>query len=106
MLGPASVSCQREIEWPFGAEFVKYLRMSKFAGMSGNVEFDTVTGHRINLTLSIVDKTRTGVDLVGYWRDKTTQKSIEIVRSYAKEKDHVLDKLNRNLIITTKLVNS
>lgn len=99
-----AVSCQRETEWAFGPELVKYLRMSKFNGLSGHIEFDQRTGFRTNLTLSIVDKTRTGVDMVGYWRDTKKSKPIEIVRSYAKEKDQVLDKLNRNLIITTKLV--
>ena len=99
--------------------------MSRFEGLSGHVEFDHATGLRNNLTLSIVDKTKTGVDLVivngnlnfilinkknfskvGYWRDNIVQnkKSIEIVRSYAKEKDQVYDKLSRHLKVTTKLV--
>lgn len=59
-----AVSCQRETDWSFGPEFVRYLRMSKFNGLSGNIEFDPHTGSRTNLTLSIVDKTRTGIDMV------------------------------------------
>jgi hypothetical protein len=97
-----SVSCQKEEPWLFGSEFMKYMKMNSFTGLSGNVEFDQMTGFRTNLTLSIVDKTRSGVDLIGYWRSKAS-KSIQIVRSYAKEKDHVLDKLNRHLNITTKI---
>jgi hypothetical protein len=59
-----SVSCQKETPWPFGSEFIKYLKMGNFSGLSGNVEFDNATGYRTNFKLSIVDKTKTGVDLV------------------------------------------
>lgn len=99
-----TVSCQRETPWSFGEEFMRNLKMSQFNGLSGYIQFDPNTGYRTNLTLSIVDKTKTGVDLVGYWRDSSPKRPIEIVRSYAKEKDQILDKLNRNLIVTTKLV--
>ncbi len=121
-----SVSCEKEIVWPFGSELLKLMKMSNFNGLSGHIEFDSLTGSRSNITLAIVDKTKTGVDLVyiclllknkfeilltffyinkvGYWKEVNPKKPIEIVRSYAKEKDQVLDKLNRNLIVTTKLV--
>ena len=59
-----SVSCQKETSWQFGTDFMRYLKMSKFEGLSGHVEFDQMTGFRSNITLSIVDKTKTGVDLV------------------------------------------
>jgi hypothetical protein len=63
---PASpvVSCDKELAWEYGSEFMKFLKMSKFNGLSGNIEFEEATGYRTNLTLSIVDKTRTGVDMV------------------------------------------
>lgn len=77
--------------------------MTSFNGLSGFIAFDQTTGFRTNLTLAIVDKTKTGVDLVGYWNDSNGKKPIEIVRNYAKEKDQILDKLSRNLIVTTKL---
>ncbi|CAF0769478.1 unnamed protein product [Brachionus calyciflorus] len=96
-------SCESETPWLYGTEFMKHMKNMKFNGLSGNIEFDVYTGYRKNLTLCIVDKTRTGVDLVGYWKDINSSKSIEIVRSYSKEKDQVLDKLSRNLIVTTKL---
>lgn len=117
------VSCDKETPWSFGNEFIKMLKMTNFNGLSGHIEFDPASGFRTNVTLAIVDKTKTGVDLVslfliisiklnmtqillkvGYWREFNNKKPIEIVRSYAKEKDQVLDKLNRNLIVTTKLV--
>lgn len=97
-------SCENEIPWSYGNEFLVQLRKIKFTGLSGYIEFDENTGYRKNVTLAIVDKTRSGVDLVGFWRDYVQDNPIEIVRSYAKEKDQVMDKLNRNLIITTKLV--
>ena len=97
-------SCESEKPWSYGTELMKSLRKTKFNGLSGSVEFDEETGYRKNITLSIVDKTRIGIDLVGYWKEANLSKPIEIVRSYAKEKDHIFDKLNRNLIVTTKLV--
>lgn len=97
-------SCESEKPWIYGSELMKNLRKTKFNGLSGVVEFDQYTGYRQNIALSIVDKTKIGIDLVGYWRDNNSSKPIEIVRSYAKEKDHIFDKLNRNLIVTTKLV--
>ena len=61
----SSVSCQKETPWLFGPEFIRFLKMSSFKGLSGQIEFDSFTGFRNNLTLSIVDKTKIGVDLVG-----------------------------------------
>ena len=59
-----TASCQKENPWLFGMDFMRYLRMSNFYGLSGHVEFDQTTGYRNNITLSIVDRTRAGVDLV------------------------------------------
>lgn len=58
------------------------------------LEFQTWFNNKFNLIF---------INKVGYWRD--WKKEIEIVRSYAREKDQVLNKLNRNLNVTTKLVN-
>ena len=58
------MSCSNDKPWMFGAEFIKYLKLSNFKGLSGHMEFDQKTGYRKNLKLSIVDKTKTGVDLV------------------------------------------
>lgn len=43
---------------------------------------------------------------MGYWTEQKKEggKSINIVRSYTKEKDQVLDRLNKHLIVTTRLV--
>jgi hypothetical protein len=42
---------------------------------------------------------------MGYWKENPLKNnSIEIIRSYDKEKDLVSLKLNKNLIVTTKLV--
>ena len=62
-----SVSCQKETPWQFGPEFLKYLKKSSFNGLSGRVEFDQLTGYRNNVTLAIVDKTKTAVDLVCFY---------------------------------------
>ncbi len=59
-----TTSCQKETPWLFGMDFMRFLKMSSFKGLSGNVEFDQTTGYRNNITLSIVDRTRAGVDLV------------------------------------------
>ncbi|CAF0769509.1 unnamed protein product [Brachionus calyciflorus] len=96
-------SCETETPWNFGQKFMEYLKKTKFVGLSGNIEFDRATGYRTNLTLSIIDKNKSGVELVGFWRDKNTSNPVDIVRSYAKEKDRIMDKLNRNLIVTTKI---
>ena len=64
MTEPPVVSCDRETTWSFGKEFVKLLKMSNLNGLSGHIEFDMSTGMRNNISLAIVDKTKTGVDLV------------------------------------------
>lgn len=66
MQSSSSVSCQRETPWLFGVQLTKYLKMNKFNGLSGYIEFDPNTGLRTNLTLCIVDRTKTSVDLVRF----------------------------------------
>lgn len=97
------MSCESENQWSYGQQMIEHFKTMKINGLSGNIEFDKTTGYRKNLTLSIVDRTKNGVELIGYWKD-TSSKPINVVRSYAKEKDHILNKLNRNLIVTTKIV--
>lgn len=57
-------SCANERPWMFGSDFIKYLKLSNFKGLSGHIEFDQTSGYRKNLKFSIVDKTKAGVDLV------------------------------------------
>lgn len=64
MQSSSTVSCQKETPWLFGSTLTRYLKMNKFNGLTGNIEFDPVTGLRTNLTLNIVDRTKTSVDLV------------------------------------------
>lgn len=97
------MSCISEKQWSYGPQMLEHFKNIKINGLSGNIEFDTKTGYRKNLTLSIVDRTKNGVELIGYWKD-TYSTSINVVRSYAIEKDYILNKLNRNLIVTTKIV--
>lgn len=59
-------SCQREEGWSYGVKLIKYMKMTSFQGLSGNIQFDRNTGYRKNFTLYIVDKTKFGVDLVAY----------------------------------------
>lgn len=54
MISPTG-SCESERPWSDGIDFNQYLKLSKFEGVSGNVEFDPQTGFRTNLTMSIVD---------------------------------------------------
>ncbi len=102
---PNVVSCSTGQQWLGGPILMRYLKKAKFKGLSGHIEFDKLTGYRKNLTFLIVDKTKSGVDTMGYWRENNTNKTIEVVRSFAKEKSQVLIKLNRHLKVTTKLVN-
>ena len=97
-------SCSTGQPWINGPILLKHLKMSKFKGLSGHIEFDKLTGYRKNLTITIVDKAKSGVDIFGYWRESNTNNSIVNIRSYAKEKSQVLNKLNRHLNVTTKLV--
>jgi hypothetical protein len=59
-----SGSCENETEWSMGAEFMEKIFTTKINGRSGAVEFESETGFRKNFTLSIVDRTTSGVDLV------------------------------------------
>ena len=123
-----SVSCQTENQWFYGLQFMKYLKTNKINGLSGHIEFDIKSGYRTNLKFSIVDRTDDSVELVslnklinnklfffslfinnykiGYWRDEPVQSqnnTIQMVRSFAKERDTVYSRLNRKLFVTTKL---
>jgi hypothetical protein len=40
------------------------MKLNKMQGLSGQIEIDEKTGYRKNNILSIVDKSRSGVDLV------------------------------------------
>ncbi len=64
LTAPKHVSCDHELPWEFGESFVTHLKMNKMSGLSGFIEFDQKTGYRKNTTLTIVDKSRNGVDLV------------------------------------------
>ena len=97
------ISCETGSPWLDGPYLMKHLKMNNFKGLSGNFDFDVKTGYRKNVTIGIVDKTKSGVDLFGYWRDNN-ERSIYIVRSYSKEKSQVEDKLNRSLVVTIKMV--
>jgi len=79
--------------------------MSNVQGLSGNIEFDQQTGFRKNLSLHIVDLSKRGVSLVAKWieKDPISDSFIKVVRSYEKEKKEIDAKLNRHLIVTTKL---
>ena len=59
-----SVSCCKENPWHYGEEFMRYLRLSDFNGLSGRIEFDSTTGFRKNLTIKIVDLIKDGISLV------------------------------------------
>ena len=58
------VTCQQEIPWSFGTEFRNYLKSNVLTGLTGNIQFNNVTGLRTNLTISIVDKIKNVIDLV------------------------------------------
>jgi hypothetical protein len=58
-------SCSSDVPWSYGSELFKYFKLAKFEGMSGHIEFDSLTGYRKNLTLNIVDLSKEdAVDLV------------------------------------------
>ena len=103
---PNMASCVSGQSWSSGSVLMKFLKKTKLQGLTGHIEFDKLTGYRKNLTLLIVDKAKTGVDTMGYWRENNVNKTIEVIRSYAKEKSQVLIKLNRHLNVTTKLVST
>ena len=103
---------------------MKLLKRNNLNGLSGNMQFEEKNGLRNNLTISVVDNVRNSIDLViyqlilnnliifktnfqqiAYWRDKPeNNKTIEIARSFEKEKNQILSKLKRHLIVTTKIV--
>jgi hypothetical protein len=56
--------CDNETKWSFGKKFLKYLKSLNTKSVSGHIEFDKFNGMRKNLTLSLVEKTKTGIDLV------------------------------------------
>ena len=99
-----TVSCEKEIKWDYGDEFIDNLKSTDFNGLSGPIQFDSVTGHRQNLTLDIVDLTKQGLSLFGHWSDRVAESPIQIVKNFEKIKAEIKEKLNRHLIVTTLLV--
>lgn len=58
------VTCESEIPWSFGSKLKYYLKSNVVNGLTGNIQFNSVTGLRTNLTISIVDKIGNAIDLV------------------------------------------
>ena len=73
-----SVSCSKENPWYYGEEFMRYLRLSDFNGLSGHIEFDSTTGCRKNLTIRIVDLIKDGISLVSNSHIITNEMKIRI----------------------------
>ena len=69
---PNMASCVSGQSWSSGSVLMKLLKKTKLHGLTGHIEFDKLTGYRKNLTLLIVDKAKTGVDTMGYWRENKT----------------------------------
>ena len=53
-----------ENAWSYGEQFMKYLRLSDFNGLTGRIEFNQMTGYRKNITIGIVDLIKDGLSLV------------------------------------------
>lgn len=101
---PPKVSCLKEEKWAFGPSFKTYLKVANFTGITGEVSFDHDTGFRSSPVLYIVDMSKKGVELLGYWtREKLENRSIHILRSFSREYHQILDRLDRHLIVTTRL---
>ena len=77
-------NCKREVSWPFGKKFIKNLKAFKGDSVSGHVEFQKHTGFRKNLTLSLVEKTKKGIDLVFYYSIIIKPKSYICIYSKSK----------------------
>jgi hypothetical protein len=103
---PDRVSCKKDVKWSFGVQFMKYLLMNKYNGLSGVVEFDESSGLRSNLKLYIFDKLKDSIDLIGTWGESEIKKRIHITREFVKEREASIKKLNRNLIVAAVIVNN
>ena len=57
-------SCEKEIRWNYGIQFMNFIKMTNVNSVTGHIEFDENTGFRKNVSLTLVDKTKYGVDLV------------------------------------------
>ncbi len=57
-------SCETESKWSFGKHFMSYIKMTNMNSVTGHIEFDENTGFRKNISLTLIDKTKAGVDLV------------------------------------------
>jgi hypothetical protein len=93
------------MQWSFGEQFMKYLRISKYNGLSGLVEFDDSSGLRDKLKFYIYDKLKDSIDLIGSWTESKMNKRIHITREFFKEREASIKKLNRNLLVAAVIVN-
>ena len=56
-------NCKTEAMWVTGSVMKRSLKMNTISGLSGNVQFDSF-GERKNLTIFIVEKLKTQLELV------------------------------------------
>ncbi len=57
-------SCENEMKWSYGEKFMSFIKMTNMNSVTGHIEFDENTGFRKNISLTLVDKTKYGVDIV------------------------------------------
>ena len=104
----SNVSCKKEIEWSYGNQFSKYLRINKFKGLSGLIEFnDGSPGRgslRYHFKFYLFEKLKDSIDLIGIWDENKPAERIQITREFIKQKEAYIKKLNRNLIVATVIV--
>lgn len=100
----SKASCEKYMQWSFGEQFMKYLRISKYNGLSGLVEFDDSSGLRDKLKFYIYDKLKDSIDLIGSWTESKMNKRIHITREFFKEREASIKKLNRNLLVAAVIV--
>ena len=95
------------MHWNYGTQFTRNLRLNKFYGRSGQIEFNKLNGLRNNIRFIIIDKLKNSIDMIGNWREnRTTTERIRITRKFHHENEVIIKKINRRLTVATVIVNN
>ncbi|XP_066943694.1 glutamate receptor ionotropic, kainate 2-like isoform X2 [Macrobrachium rosenbergii] len=96
----ARLDCEGDETWIYGNSLVNYMKWVQVRGLTGLIKFDA-KGFRRDVTLDIVELTKTGLVKVGRW---SRTSGANYTKSYREVEQGIVEDLRRkNLVISSVL---
>ncbi|XP_064094425.1 glutamate receptor ionotropic, kainate 2-like [Macrobrachium nipponense] len=96
----ARLDCEGDDTWIYGNSLVNYMKWVQVRGLTGLIKFDA-KGFRRDVTLDIVELTKTGLVKVGRWNPTS---GANYTKSYREVEQDIVEELRRkNLVISSVL---